>query len=412
MFRKSDVHLLYPTIGDGHFHQIYRVGNSIGIEEKISDQFKSEDYTSLTSDTLKRNRRMNRQSSFLHQMTNDNKRSDKFANLSERYKSSPDLLHEDIKDVLADWSKKRTQNILKHTTWHTTGSLITLNLSSDDSEIIIEENIVTDDRLADDDSGYYGDSDSGVSSLYETINIMETNQGSEQLNPFIKQQDDKGQCAEIFTNNNHILQKLDPSLQHIFIRDHRRIIQSEEFGFELNILEKLYVLTESDCGDVNGSCCIRHLTKVLTTRQTLLNQNCSELNEELQILDENLSNIEYELSKSTKAGELKLFQRTVNKISPIVNLIFGLELRLGDILCTNSSVLRMRLSEARCIRHRHEDSLLTVGRIVRDRLGVARQLELRSHVRNKQRAICMARVVRREIYWVETQMKLLFDLRL
>ena len=75
-------------------------------------------------------------------------------------------------------------------------------------------------------------------------------------------------------------------------------------------------------------------------------------------------------------------------------------------------MLRIRLSEARYIKHRHEDSLLTVGRIVRDRLGIARQLRLWGQVRNKQRGICMARIVKRELYWVETMIELIFDIRL
>ena len=125
------------------------------------------------------------------------------------------------------------------------------------------------------------------------------------------------------------------------------------------------------------------------------------MNEELLTVDTRLANLENELSKSADSGELNLFLRTVDQISVIVNLVFGLEQRLDDA-CTNSSVLRIRLSEARYIKQRHQDSLLTVARIVRDRLGIASHLSLRSQVRNKQRGICMARVVKREIYWVET----------
>ena len=174
-------------------------------------------------------------------------------------------------------------------------------------------------------------------------------------------------------------------MQHIFNRDHKRTIQSEEFGFELDILNEMYFSDDSDY----RTCCKRHLTQVLRTRQALLNQKYSELSEELQTVDTNLANLENELSKSASAGELKLFRRTVDQISVIVNLVFGLELRLCDILCTNSSVLRIRLSEARYIKQRHEDSLCTVGRIVRDRLGIATQLELWGHVRNKRRGICI-----------------------
>ena len=137
--------------------------------------------------------------------------------------------------------------ILFVTAWNTTGSLITLNLSSLDRKIRSEENSyqecesgVSDETLAHDDSGYYGDSDSGVSSLYETINRQEQIQESARHNPIIRQQDEEGQCVNISKDNKKlILQKLNPSLQHIFNRSHRRRNKSDEFGFELDVLEKL-----------------------------------------------------------------------------------------------------------------------------------------------------------------------------
>ena len=143
----------------------------------------------------------------------------------------------------------------------------------------------------------------------------------------------------------------------------------------------------------------------------MLNQKYLELSEELQTVDNNLGNLENELSISANAGELKLFRRTVDQISVIVNLVFGLELRLGED-CTNSSVLRTRLSEARLLKQRHKDSLQNVGRIVSDRLGISRHLELRSAVKKKQRGICLARIVKRELYWVQTMIKLIFKIRL
>ena len=45
----------------------------------------------------------------------DNERGDKFARLSERYKSSPDFFPEDTKVELTNWNKKKAPNILKYT---------------------------------------------------------------------------------------------------------------------------------------------------------------------------------------------------------------------------------------------------------------------------------------------------------
>ena len=210
------------------------------------------------------------------------------------------------------------------------------------------------------------------------------------------------------SKKNVIIQNLDPSLLHIFMRDYRRTIKSEQFGFEFDLLTELNMPDESD--DVD-TCCKRHLIELVMRRQKYLNLTLSNLNEELASVDNNLATLETLLTKTGSAREVKLFVRSVSKISVIVNLIFGLQLLLCDYSPTISlSMVRRRLSEARDIKLLHDISLHTMGRIVRDRLGVAKQLECRKLVKNKQKFGCRIKIVKLELYYLETQMKLIRSL--
>ena len=204
---------------------------------------------------------------------------------------------------------------------------------------------------------------------------------------------------------NVVLQNLDPSLLHIFMRDYKRTIKSEQFGFEFDLLAELNMPEESD--DVD-TCCKRHLIELVMRRQKLLNLTLSNLNKELASVDNNLATLETLLAKTATASEVKLFVRSVSKISVIVNLIFGLQLRLCDYSPTISlSMVRRRLSEASDIKLLHDISLHTMGRIVRDRLGVVRQMECRHMVKNKQKLGCKIKIVKMELHYLETQMKLI-----
>ena len=98
---------------------------------------------------------------------------------------------------------------------------------------------------------------------------------------------------------------------------------------------------------------------------------------------------------------LKLFWRAIDQITAIVNLVFGLELRLSEGRDDPG-----RLCEASDLKARHDDSLHRIGGIVRDRLGVSRMITFRRLVKNKQRNICTYKCIKMELYYVQT----LFDL--
>ena len=147
----------------------------------------------------------------------------------------------------------------------------------------------------------------------------------------------------------------------------------------------------------------------------MLSSESYKFSQELIIIDKQLGYLENDLTEKAIAMELKIFRRTVDKISPIVNLVFSLEIRLSEKATLNhdpilTSVLRRRLNEGRDIKDRHENSLLTVGRIVRVRLGISRHISYSSIIRNKQRVIALSRILKMEMKYAETQMKVILDI--
>ena len=284
------------------------------------------------------------------------------------------------------------------TGWSTTGSLITLNFSSDKEKIIKvtayedTEHDDTNEILTHDDSGYYCDSDSGVSSLYDTINnqnsIVSINDSEEEYQELEK-------CSQNL--NKSFLENLDPSLLRIFTRDYNKTVKSEKFNLHLAISSKL----SSSPNFFLNCCCKKHLVRLVIARQKELNNDSIILSEELKTIDNNLHDLEQELKDVVCDAQLKIFQRTIDQISAIVNLVFGLELRLSE-----GRENPRRLCEASSIKDRHDDNLHRIGGIVKDRLGVSRMINFRRLVKNKQRNICTYKCIKMELYYVQTLMSL------
>ena len=259
-----------------------------------------------------------------------------------------------------------------------------------------------------------------MSSLYDIINTPHSVKSIKDGDKL--QQGDREHCCDrerVFEESgikiNFCCPDIHPTLYQILKRNHQRMIKSEQYGFELTLSSKLKYCTESDQSFPNESCCKSHMTKVVIRRQKLLNGESYQLSEELKIIDEQLGELEQELAQKSSAVELKQFRRTIDKLSSITNLVFGLELRLSEKFASNpdhilTSMLRRRLSEASDIKDKHEESLDTVGKIVRDRLGISRHLSFRSIIRNKQRVIALSRILKMEMHYVEMQMKLIIVL--
>jgi len=314
----------------------------------------------------------------------------------ERYRSSPDLSQNNCRG--RNEKRKQSWKGFKETNWNNTGSLITLNFSSDEDKIIKEtayedtkhdDNYDTHDH---DDSGYYCDSDSGVSSLYDTIN---THNDLPSIHDSDKENKVLEKCSQSL--NKFLLQKLDPSLLHIFNRDYNRTVTSEKFSLKLDISSKL----SSSLNIFHDFWCKKHLARLVIARQKELNSDSILLYEELKRNDNDLHDLEKELKGVVSDAKLRLFWRTIDQITAIVNLVFGLELRLSEGRDDPG-----RLCEASDLKARHDDSLHRIGGIVRDRLGVSRMITFRRLVKNKQRNICTHKCIKLELYYVQTLLNL------
>jgi len=393
--RATDVQLLFNTGKTGGY---FRQSNFQGESTEKNHQ-KTYDYPSLTWDTLKRKRRQNRESktgesSFVDERLNKARKN------CERFRSSPDLFQNTFLPKIAGTNIAPKK--LNQTNCATTGSLITLNFLSQEDKIIKEtayEDVEKDDdydTLAHDDSGCYCDSDSGVSSLYDTINKLH---GDTCLQDSDRDCQEYDKCSQKL--NITFLRNLDQSLVDIFTRDYKRTVTSEKFSMTLDISSKL----SSSPKMFLDSCCKKHLTMLVIARQKELNTDSSILRQELKIIDNKLSDLEEELKLVVTVAELTIFRRTVDQISAIVNLVFGLELRLSEGR-DNSR----RLSEATSIKERHDNSLHKTGWIVRERLGVSRMIIYRTLVKNKQRILATIKCFKMELYYVQTLMNLVSSL--
>jgi len=314
----------------------------------------------------------------------------------ERYRSSPDLSQNNCRG--RNENRKPSWKGFKETNWTNTGSLITLNFSSDEDKIIKEtayEDTKHDDNYDihdHDDSGYYCDSDSGVSSLYDTIN---TNNSLPSINDSDKENKVLEKCSQ--SVNKFLLQNLDHSLLRIFNRDYNTTVTSEKFSLKLDISSKL----SSSLNFFHDFCCKKHLTRLVIARQKELNNDSILLCEELKLIDNTLHDLEEELKGLVSDAKLKLFWRAIDQISAIVNLVFGLELKLSEGRDDPG-----RLCEASDLKARHDDSLHRIGGIVRDRLGVSKMIIFRRLVKNKQRNICTHKCIKMELYYVQTLLNL------
>ena len=228
--------------------------------------------------------------------------------------------------------------------------------------------------------------------MYDTIN---TNNSLPSINDSDKENKVLEKCSQSL--NKFLLQNLDPSLLHIFTRDYNRTVTSEKFTLKLDISSKL----SSSLNFFHDFCCKKHLTRLVIARQKELNNDSLLLCEELKRIDKNLHDLEEELKNVVRDSDLKLFWRTIDQITAIVNLVFGLELRLSE-----GREDPGRLCEASDLKARHDDSLHRIGGIVRDRLGVSRMITFRRLVKNKQRNICTYKCIKMELYYVQTLLNL------
>ena len=150
----------------------------------------------------------------------------------------------------------------------------------------------------------------------------------------------------------------------------------------------------------------------LLQKQKTLLLTKTKLSNDKEILRDNFQKVDQKLSLKADLKEILKYKRYVDKIDQIVNLVFGLEIRLQDAKNAddnsyNIQILSRRLVEACSIKSSHDISLQTVGRIVMDRLGYSSQMGFCKAVRWSKENGCKLRIVSQEIYYCQTQIKLI-----
>ena len=129
-------------------------------------------------------------------------------------------------------------------------------------------------------------------------------------------------------------------------------------------------------------------------------------------MNKKLKEIDKELSMRADLKEVLKFRRYVDQLDQIVNLVFGLEIRIQDAkhvseIPHNLSKLSRRLEDAREIKDRHDHRLLLVEMIVKDRLRDSTQIRFREIKRLRETNICNRKMVVHQLYICDMQFKLI-----
>ena len=286
--------------------------------------------------------------------------------------------------------------------WGQQSSLITLNFQKE------EDDEHSDDEV---DNMYGDDSDSGVSSLYACIRTGNTTDHG----------DDTGQDKTFEDNTEkdkdhlHFLVKRyvrNDHLQSVFFRDITIVYRSSILNVNVvtgdiqnryRLISGLRVRNVREFKDVI-------LANVKTQRKTIDEKLRSVRKEEIE-LNKHFLAIENKLMEITNMKVFRTYRNYFDKIEPLVNLIFGLEVRINEKTVDNCSdcgyLLKNQLVEAVKIKTNHDSVLKLIIKSISDKLGDEVAYQFRSCVRLKQNYLCQIRALNREIYFIQVQLQVL-----
>lgn len=356
------------------------------------------------------------------------------------HRSSPSLIDQDVKlkklnKTLFDEEKFKS-DVLKFTNCSTHGSLITLRFSEDDELIDkdmrrwssytlssntkfqpkIEENInnVTDsleyeetiyetiDQLKKRDF-YDWDSDSGISSLYETIREIQS----------VPQNYQKARKDDIRKSSEYILEKvkIDPKLFYIFQRKYEDV-NFISLSMKIKILANVsnwmtnFSTVEETVGEMK-----QRILQLLTMQQ---DQLCTLLKKRRKISEEINNSLracqDYFLNVSMENRNRKLIRkylRVIGSLDSLVNLLVGLELRKaadesGDFLKFKENS-EQKLEEALVIKDENEERLANLLKM----LPSSEEFTIRKLCNQRIEVTCELRILKQELFFLEQQVKLL-----
>ena len=320
------------------------------------------------------------------------------------------------------------------TDWDTHGSLITLHFGEDqpirktidtrqifsdgrESHSFIEtrKDITASDCDSDiyeeitenEDSGTFYDSDSGISSLYETIVKYQTlpatsyNRNSFVLPETINENDELDNSLEVLLNRLNV----DIKFFHIFQRNYHTKYKSGVFEMEFDVLNNVpnwnsHTIRKHD----NTSEIKRALLKTAMRQQQILRTMMSRMKTEKVGVDDSMRLFDEYLIK--EPDSMKKYNRMLDQMDPIVNLIFGLELKIANLqnLGNDAIYWKVRLDEAIIIKDMHDKTL----DMIVNNLDSKNQSLFRERSKLKQKIICEIRIVEQELYYLDMQLKILF----
>jgi len=365
------------------------------------------------------------------------------------YHSSPSLLGGDLhfkptnkrtpEDDKYTFSQLETgPEVLKYTNWETFGSLITINFGVDDSEYKLSkknndtfdhaketkgfeehsdcESDIYEELSMNEDSSNYCDSDSGISSLYETI-IKYQALSSNSYNRYcsILPQTIKKNGEELDNNNffiTNLLHKLkvDPRLFYIFQRNYTLVYTSHVFGMKFDVLTKVPAWNKNLVGTRENLAEIkRELFRKVTRQQQFLRGMMTRLKTDKTNADGLLKIIGDSLANGANNKVVKKYNRYIDQSDCLVHLIFGLELKIANISNSGKAMQeedmwKHKLEEATEMKVMHDEQL---NHIV-NHLDPMNKLLLRDQIRLKQKYICETRLVNLELYYLDMMLRIIF----
>eukprot|EP00091_Calanus_sinicus_P012250 TRINITY_DN27754_c0_g1_i1.p1 TRINITY_DN27754_c0_g1~~TRINITY_DN27754_c0_g1_i1.p1 ORF type:complete len:154 (-),score=14.96 TRINITY_DN27754_c0_g1_i1:47-508(-) len=151
------------------------------------------------------------------------------------------------------------------------------------------------------------------------------------------------------------------------------------------------------------------MLKTVTRQQEFLRTMQTRMKAEKLGIDDSLKSLADCLINIHNSKIVLKFNRFLDQIDSIVNLIFGLELKIANLSnsgksTNNADPFKSRLDEAILIKVMHEETY----NVIMNHFEASNQLVFNKMLKSKQKLICELRLVNQELYYLEVQLKILF----
>ena len=153
----------------------------------------------------------------------------------------------------------------------------------------------------------------------------------------------------------------------------------------------------------------RAMLKTVTRQQQFLRAKVTRMKAEKASVDDLLKSLEDCLISDASSNIVTKYKRFIDQIDSLVNLLFGLELKIENYQNSGNStndadLWKNRLEEAILIQVIHDETF----NVIVNHLDASNQFLFRDQIKSKQKLICELRLVNQELYYLEMQLKILF----